>query len=183
MTIPTASALLAAGGADALLRLELNLWVWTLIVFIAVLLVLWRGGWKMMIAKLDARDEAIRGSIDKAKRDREEAEKFLSEQKAALDEARREIAEMRQSAQQEAARERQRIVEGARAEYEKIVQRGREQIDNETNAALSKIQGTVAELSIEVASRLLGRAMDEASHRELADKFVAELSEKKRPLA
>ncbi|GAB4225618.1 MAG: F0F1 ATP synthase subunit B [Acidobacteriota bacterium] len=168
-------AILAAGGGDALMRLEVNLWVWTLIIFLAVVLILWRGGWKVMIAKLDARDEAIRGAIEKAKRAREEAETLLAEQKAALDAARREAAEMLQNVQQEASRERQRILEQAREEYERIVQRGREQIDNETRAALERIRAQVAELSLEVAGRLLRARLDPATHRELAERFVAEI--------
>ena len=146
---PTLASPLAAA-SDALLKLETNLWVWTLIIFFALLVILWRGGWKMMITKLDARDEAIRGAIDKAKLDREEAERLLQEQKADLDKTRRETAEMLQAAQQEAARERQRIIDGARDEYEKIVQRGREQIQNETRAALSQVRQTVADLSLDV---------------------------------
>ena len=170
-----ASPLAASGGVDDLLRLEVNLWIWTLIIFFVVLVILWRGGWKMMIAKLDARDESIRGAIDKAKKDREESVRLLSEQKAELDKTRREGAEMLQAAQQEAARERQRIIEGARDEYEKIVQRGREQIENETRAALSQVRTTVAELSRDVAGRLLGKTLDQRAHKELAERFVSEL--------
>ena len=166
-----------AAGSDALLKLETNLWIWTLIIFFTLLVILWRGGWKMMITKLDARDEAIRGAIDKAKLDREEAERLLQEQKADLDKTRRETAEMLQAAQQEAARERQRIIDGARDEYEKIVQRGREQIENETGAALAQVRQTVADLSLDVAGRLLGKTLDQQAHKELAERFVTELEE------
>jgi F-type H+-transporting ATPase subunit b len=136
-----------------------------------------------MIAKLDARDEAIRGAIEKAKRDREEAERYLAEQKKALDDARRETAEMLQSAQQEAQRERQRIVEGARAEYDGIVQRGREQIENETKAALERVRKSIADMALQVAGRLLDRTVDASTHRQLAEDFVAELEKERSPRA
>ena len=170
-------AILAAGSGDALMRLDVNLWVWTLVIFLAVVLILWRGGWKMMIAKLDARDEAIRGAIERAKKAREDAEQLLAEQKAALDAARREAAEMLQNVQQEASRERRQVLEQARAEYERIVQRGREQIENETRAALEKIRVQVADLSLEVAGRLLRVKLDPAAHRDLAERFVAEIEQ------
>ncbi len=168
-------AILAAGGGDALMRLEVNLWVWTLVIFLTVVLILWRGGWKMMIAKLDARDDAIRGAIERAKKAREDAERLLAEQKAALDAARREAAEMLQNVQQEASRERQQIIEQARAEYDRIVRRGREQIESKTRAALERIRASVADLSLEVAGRLLRTRLDPEAHRELAERFVAEI--------
>ena len=176
-------AILAAGGGDALMRLELNLWVWTLVIFLAVVLILWRGGWKMMIAKLDARDDAIRGAIERAKKAREDAEKLLGEQKAALDAARREAAEMLQNVQHEASRERQQIIEQARAEYDRIVRRGREQIESETRAALERIRAGVADLSLEVAGRLLRTRLDPETHRELAERFVTEIERGRTPSA
>lgn len=182
--LPISAAVVAAGGgASDLLRLEVNLWAWTLVIFFALLIVLWRGGWKVMIAKLDARDEAIRGAIEKAKSERQQAERLLAEQKAALEAARREAAELLQSAQQEGIRERQRIVEGARAEYEKIVERGREQIEQETKLALTRVRQSVADLSLEVAGHLLQRTLDPKTHRELAERFVAELEGGRKPQA
>lgn len=175
-TTPFALALLAAGGgSNDLLRLEVNLWAWTLVIFALLLLILWRGGWKTMIAKLDARDEAIRGAIEKAKEERQQAERFLAEQKAALDAARREAAELLQNAQQEGVREKQRIIEAARSEYEKIVERGREQIEQEARLAVARVRQSVADLSLEVASRLLHRSLDPKTHREMAERFVAEI--------
>jgi F-type H+-transporting ATPase subunit b len=176
MLAVAAPALLAAESpTEALLSLELNLWIWTLIIFLSLLFILWKGGWKMMIAKLDARDEAIRGAIDKARREREEAERLLAEHREQLDQTRRETAEMLQAAQQDAQRERQKIVDGAREEYDRIVARGREQIEQETRAALAQVRSTVADLSLQVAGRLLEHSLDQPAQRELAERFAAEL--------
>ena len=177
----TTMAILAsaeAGGGNPLLRVEPGLAIWTLIVFLGLLFVLWRYGWGMMIDKLDARDRAIRGSIEEARAERLEAEKLLFEQKALLDQTRRETASMLQRAQQEAGAERQRLVEQARDEYERILERGREQIDQEKRAAVAEVRQVVADLAIGVAGRLLDKNLDTAGQRELAEKFVGELERK-----
>jgi F-type H+-transporting ATPase subunit b len=177
----TAMALLASsggGGGNPLLRVDPGLAIWTLIIFLLLLFVLWRYGWGMMIEKLDARDRAIRGSIDEARAERLEAEKLLVEQKALLDQTRRETAAMLQAAQQDAGAERQRLVDQAREEYERIVERGREQIDQEKRAAVAEVRKVVADLAVGVAGRLIDKNLDTAGQRELAEKFVGELERK-----
>ena len=177
----TTMALLASsggGGGNPLLRVDPGLAIWTLIIFLLLLFVLWRYGWGMMIDKLDARDRAIRGSIEEARAERLEAEKLLLEQKALLDQTRRETAAMLQGAQQEAGAERHRLVEQAREEYERIVERGREQIDQEKRAAVAEVRKVVADLAVGVAGRLIDKNLDTAAQRELAEKFVGELERK-----
>lgn len=162
-------------GGNPLLQVNPGLWIWTLLIFFGVLLVLWRWGWGMMIAKLDQRDEAIRGAIDQAQAERREAETYLEQQRALLADARKQASELIAAAQQEASREKQRIVDDARQEYERIVARGRQQIEQETRAALSEVRETIADLSVEVAGRVLGRVIDDPTHRALARQFVSEL--------
>jgi len=177
----TTMALLASsggGGGNPLLRVDPGLAIWTLIIFLLLLFVLWRYGWGMMIDKLDARDRAIRGSIEEARAERLEAEKLLVEQKALLDQTRRETAAMLQAAQQDAGTERQRLVDQAREEYERIVERGREQIDQEKRAAVAEVRKVVADLAVGVAGRLIDKNLDTAGPRELAEKFVGELERK-----
>ncbi len=174
--------LLAAGGGSGhsdggnpLTQPDPGLMIWTLILFLMTLIVLWKFGWGMMISKLDARDSAMRGAIDEAKIEREAAEKLLAEQRQLLADARREASEMVSQAQVEAGREKTRIVQEAREEYERIVERGRRQIEQETRAALSQIRTRVAELSVDVAGKVIGRTLDEQVHRDLAEKFVADI--------
>ncbi|MBP7148285.1 MAG: F0F1 ATP synthase subunit B [Acidobacteria bacterium] len=171
-------AVLAATGDNPLLRVNPGLWLWTLIVFLVLLAVLYRYGWGMMISALDKRDKAIRGSIEQARHDRDEAQRLLEEHKALLDKGRRESAEMIAAAQKEAGRERARLVQEAREEYERIVARGREQIEQETRGALTQIRSTVADLAVDVASRLLRHNLDEPNQRALAERFVSELEKR-----
>ncbi len=175
--------LLAAGGGtgegNPLLRFEPGLAIWTVVVFLLLLIVLWRFGWGTLIGKLDERDQSIRGAIDDASSQREEAAKLLEEQKALLAKSRRETSDLLAEAQSDAKAERQRILDEARAEYEKILARGRDQIEQETRAALSEIRRTVADLSIDVASEVLRRSVADKDHRDFAERFVAELEKKR----
>lgn len=165
----------AEGGGNPLLRVSPGLWIWTLAIFLCLLFVLGRWGWPLLIDKLDARDRSIRGAIEEARVEREQAQKLLAEHEQMLDETRRKTAEMLAEAQSAAKLERQRIVDEAREESARIVTRGREQIEQETRNALAQIRGSVAEMAIEVTRRLLPRSVDAAAHRELAEQFVRDL--------
>lgn len=177
-TKPILALLSASEGGNPLLQQTPGLSLWTLGVFLLLLVVLWRYGWGMLISKLDARDRAIRGAIDLARRDREEGERFLAEQKTLLDQSRRESAQMLATAQQEAGQERQRLVEQARQEYDQIVTRGREQIEQETRAALAQVRAAMAGLAVEVASRLIQKNLDPAGQARLVEDFLKELEAK-----
>jgi F-type H+-transporting ATPase subunit b len=165
------------GGENPLLRVSPGLALWTLIVFLLLFLALRKWGFRPLIAKLDARDRAIRGAIEEARKQHEEAEQLLQQQRELLRQARRESAQMLGVAQEQAERERQGIVAEARAEYERFVARGRAQIEQETRAAVTEVRRTTAALALEVAGKLMHRTMDQPAHKELAEQFVKELEE------
>ncbi|RMG47291.1 MAG: ATP synthase F0 subunit B [Acidobacteria bacterium] len=165
----------AGGEGNPLLRVTPGLWLWTVLIFLLLLAVLYRFGWGMLIEKLDQRDRSIRGAIEEARREREEAAKLLAEHERLLAETRRKTAEMVAEAQREAKSERQRILAEARAEYDKTIERGRQQIEQETRAAVAEIRRQAAELAIEVTRRMLPELLDAERHRALAEKFVSEL--------
>jgi F-type H+-transporting ATPase subunit b len=173
-------ALLAAeaegeAGGNPLIRVSPGLWLWTLVIFLLLFLILRKWGFGTMIDKLDARDRAIRGAIEEAKGQRDQAEHFLAEQKALLDKARRDASELLASAQEQGGRERQRIVAEAREEYEKIVARGRSQIEQETRAAIVQVRQSSVSLAVDIASKLVHKNLDQPAQKALAEQFAKEL--------
>lgn len=162
-------------GGNPLLVVNPGLWIWTIIVFLLLFLLLRSKGFGVLIQKLDARDRAIRGAIDEARKEREQAEALLAEQKALLDKARRESGELLAAAQEQAGRERARVVAEARQEYEAIVQRGRSQIEQETRAAVAQVRQVTASLAVDVAGKLIARNLDQPAQRELASRLIEDL--------
>jgi len=168
----------AEGGTNPLLQVTPGLALWTILVFLVVFFVLRKWGFGMMIAKLDQRDQAIRGAIEDARRQKQEAEKILVEQQAVLNQARRDASGMIAAAQEQGERERKRIATEAREEYEKTVARGRAQIEQETRAALTQIRGATASLALDVAGKLIRQTLDQPGHKELAERFVREIEQR-----
>ncbi len=120
----TASAAAATEPAESdhgevpnILEPQLPLAFWTLVVFLLLLLVLWRFAWGPLSAALHAREHNLQATLDATETARADAERILAEHrkvmqeasqqvKAILDEARRDAVytadQVRRSAQQEA---------------------------------------------------------------------------------
>jgi len=74
------AAALAAGGD--ILAPQYDLGVWTIVVFVLLLVVLRLTAWKPMLEGLRKREETIRGSLDEAKRTRDDMERLRAQFKA-----------------------------------------------------------------------------------------------------
>src|SRR5437588_5480970 len=74
ITLTPAAGLAQEGGTGKLLSPQFDLGIWTIVIFVALLLVLWKTAWKPMLEGLHKRESSIRGSIEEAQRTREEME-------------------------------------------------------------------------------------------------------------
>jgi F-type H+-transporting ATPase subunit b len=154
--------------------------IWTLITFIIVAFVLRRLAWGPILKAVDEREKAISGSIDAAKRERAEAEKLLGEQKTAIAGARAEAAEMMRKNQGDMEKFREDLMGKSRKEAEELKADARRSIEEERNKAVAEIKQQTVALALQVAEKLLDEKLDDAKHRALAEKFVADLSKQPR---
>ncbi len=165
------SPVLAAGIMD----LRPGLSIWTAITFLLLLVILSKFAWGPIVRMLDERERTIREAIEQAKRERAEAERMLSEQKASLAAAQREAAALAQSSKQEVEALRVELTARARKEADDLVASARKQIQEEKAKALSELRGQVADLAIDAARRLIQSSLDEKAQRELVEEYISQL--------
>jgi F-type H+-transporting ATPase subunit b len=168
--------------AAGLLDIEPGLIFWTLITFSLLYFFL---RWKVFgpILKVTAeREQRIRESVDKARLDREEAEKILAEQRKLLGDARREGAEMLKAAMAQAEQAKVELMANARKEAEGVATQAKRQIEEERKRAESQLRGMVVDLALEATEKLLGEVLqDPARQKALIEKFIADFE--RRPQA
>src|SRR5438874_13693901 len=87
ITLTPAVGLAQEGGTGKLLSPQFDLGIWTIVIFVALLLVLWKTAWKPMLEGLHKREATIRGSVEEAQRTREEMERLRTQFKAEMDAA------------------------------------------------------------------------------------------------
>ena len=90
---------LSSEGNGTLLDVNPGLIIWTLVTFVALLLILKKVAWKPILTALDQRENAIKESLEKAEKAKDEAQKILNENQASLakaeDESRKIIEQSR----------------------------------------------------------------------------------------
>ena len=75
---------LASEGGGSLIDVNPGVVFWTFVTFIVLLIVLKKFAWKPILTALDQRETAIRESLEKAERAKEEAQKILDQNQASL---------------------------------------------------------------------------------------------------
>ena len=125
---------------------------------------------------LAERTEQIEGGLERAEETQREAKQTLEQYQAQLAEARHEASRLRQDAQEEGARILVELREQGEAERQRLVAAAHEQIEADRAQAIQALRAEMGTLAVELASRVVGEALDEdARQRRVVDRFLAEL--------
>jgi len=124
---------------------------------------------------MQARQEEIRSSLEAAERARAEAAEASNARQETLDEARRQAREIVAAANKAAERISAQAEERGRLEYDRLVARADAEIAGARQRAVDEVSSRVGALVIAVARQVIGREIDETSHRGLIDEAVAAL--------
>jgi F-type H+-transporting ATPase subunit b len=150
--------------------------IWAAAFFFILLFILYRVAWPKLQAGLAARQAAIAGSIEAADATKAEADGVLAEYRAKLadaqSEAQRIIDEGRKTGEKVVADARAR----ADVEAQALLTRAQADIAAERDRAISALRGELASLSIDLASRVVGKSLDSAAQRSLVDSYIDELA-------
>jgi len=152
-----------------------NLWLWTVIAFGIVVLVLRKFAIPAITEGLDKRNEQIEGDLKNAELSRGEADKLLAEYKAQLNEARTEAKKIIDEGKALGENLRQETIAKAQEEANRLISRAQEEIGREKDKAIKELQSQIAEISIEVASKVIQKTLSKDEHGKLIDDYVAEV--------
>ena len=162
-------------GLDLILPDKAEL-LWGVILFALVLFVLNKFAFPAIKKGIQQREEKIQGDLEEAENAKNEANKQLEDYKKQLADARGEANRIIEEARQSAEEVRKDLVAKAEKEAEQIVERAQEQISAERNRTVQELQTTLADLSIELASKVVGRSLDTESQRDLVDAYIKEVA-------
>ena len=128
---------------------------WTTVVFTLLVLLLKKFAWKPILSAVDQRNQSIKESLAEAEKARTEMseltannEKILAQAKLDRDIILKEARDMKNEIISQAK-------EQANIEADKLVNSAKDQILNEKMKALTELKNQVADLSIEMAEKIL----------------------------
>ena len=141
---------------------SIGLFVWQTVLFLALLFLLRKYAWKPILSAVEEREEGIKNALeaaDNAKKEMEalnaDNERILREAKAERDNILKEAREIKETIITEAKTQ-------ATEEADKVIASAREQINNEKLAAITELKNQVADLSIDIAEKVLKSELKDA---------------------
>ena len=145
-----------------------------LIAFIVLIIVLWKFGWPMFEAMLEKSERTIAEALQKSEEARIESERVLAEYQKQLADAKSQASELIAEAKETSEAMRVDITKKAQEEAANMIEKARAAIEAEKQAAMVDLQNSVADLSVDVASRLVASDLSDAEHRAIIERYINE---------
>ena len=154
---------------------SIGLFVWQTVLFLALLFLLRNYAWKPILSAVEEREEGIKNALEAAANAKKEMEALNADNERILREAKAE----RDSILKEAREIKETIITEAKTqateEADKVLASAREQINNEKLAAITELKNQVADLSIDIAEKVLKSELkDTAKQKELVNNALKE---------
>lgn len=157
------------------LTVEGGLMIWTVIIFLLLLLILKRFAWPAVLGAVEAREQALEQQLAEAERSRAEAAKLLEEHKRLLGDAKAQAHGIVIEARQLAEKERAVAMEKVKQEQEELLARARREIGAERDRAIAELRREAVDLSLAAASKLIEKRLDSETDRKLVLEYLASL--------
>jgi F-type H+-transporting ATPase subunit b len=155
---------------------ELGLIFWQLVIFLLVLFLLAKFAWKPILTALHEREDSIDQALRMAEQAKLEMRNLKAGNEKLLTDARLERDKTLKEGQNIAAQLIEQAKTTAVEEANRIAQQAREAIQQEKNQALAEVRNTAAQLSVDIAERLLRRELaDPAAQQKLVDDYLKDV--------
>jgi F-type H+-transporting ATPase subunit b len=152
-----------------------GLTIWTLVVFVLLMLVLKRYAFPAILKTTEERERTIARQLGEAEKANTEARALLEENRKLLAQARTQAQALVAEAKSAAEKERAVAIEKTRHEQDELLARARREIAGERDKALVELRREAVDLSLAAAAKLIGQRLDSGADRALVESYLASL--------
>ena len=150
--------------------------LWTVVVFVLVLVVLGKFAWGPILKGLQTREAFILESLEKAKKERDEADARMKLYEDKLAQARTEVTAMVEEGRRDAEVVKRKILDEARQEAEKERERTKREIQLATDTATKQLYALSARMATDLAGIIIRKELTPQDHERLIAESIQELS-------
>jgi F-type H+-transporting ATPase subunit b len=169
-------ALAEEGGGFNPLAFDPGAFGLTIITILVLIFILSKFAWKPILAAIEQREQRITDAIGKAETDRKQAESMLADYRARVANVEAEVAALRDKGRQEGEALKAELKSRAEAEAKAAIDKARKEIELAKSQALLEIRREAVGLGLAVAGKVVGRSLDDADRRRLAQDVVDDLA-------
>jgi ATP synthase F0, B subunit len=145
--------------------------------FLLLIFLVKKYAWGNITSILDARAEKITNDIDEAEAARQKAEELAAKREAELAGSRQEATTILETAKETAEKNKAHILSEANQEALRLKEKAQLEISQNKEEAMNSIKGDVADLTVNLAGKLLSQQLDSEGHRQLIDRYLNELGD------
>lgn len=169
----------AHGGPASPFEVNPGLTIWTLVVFVALMLVLKRFAFPAILKTTEDRERTIARQLEEAEKANTEARALLEENRKLLAQARTQAQSLVAEAKAASEKERTAAIEKTRHEQDELLARARRDIAAERDKAMTDLRREAVDLSLAAAGKLIAQRLDSSADRALVESYLASLEKAK----
>ena len=152
-----------------------GLFFWHLLVFVGLIFLLKKFAWKPILDTINERESSIRDALKSAENARSEMELAQADNKKILKEALMEKERILKEANDIKSKTINESKDIAKIEADKIIKQAENLIQAEKNAVINDLKDQVAELSINIAEKVLKDELNnKVKHEKLVERLLKE---------
>lgn len=151
--------------------------LWSMVTFLLLLFVLKRVAWGPIISALETRENEIKEALNSAANARADAEKATADYESIKKEAQSEAQTLLSDAKAMKDKMISEAVEEAKIKADAEINSALELIDAEKAKAVKEIKTVVVDLSIQAASKLINKNLDNADNKKFINETIDEIGQ------
>jgi F-type H+-transporting ATPase subunit b len=160
-----------------LLEPQIGTIFWTALTFVILLLILKKLAWAPILQMLSDREQKIKEALEKADAAQKESEVAMAKQQETMALAKKEAQELLAKGRKTAETSKEEIIQKAQAEATSMLERAKKEIDQERDKAVEEIRNQTAEISISIASKLIGKSLSKDDHQDIIEESLKKMAE------
>ncbi|MCE5267301.1 MAG: F0F1 ATP synthase subunit B [Planctomycetaceae bacterium] len=153
--------------------IQQDLAIWTAVVFLCLLAILWKFAWKPIAQGLEKREQGIADQIAQAEGANQQAKELLAEHERKLAAAGDEVRGILDQGRRQAEQLGREMLDKAKQEAKTEHERALKQIDAAASAAVKDIADQSAAMAIELAGKIVRTELKARDHAKLIEQAVA----------
>ena len=145
--------------------------------FLLLIVLIKKFAWDNITSTFEQRAKKISADIDGAESARQKAEDLAQKRETELAGSRQEATTIIENAKETAEKNKAGILADAADEAGRLKEKANQEIAQTKAEAMNSIKGDVADLTVNLASKILGQKLDQEAHKELIDRYIDKLGD------
>src|SRR5438876_4827780 len=154
---------------------DIPLGIWSIVVFVILLLVLKKYAWGPILEGLQKREHNIESAVRDAQQARDEAQRLRDQLQREVDKAHEKVRDVLDEGRRHAQQTTDEMIAKARTEIQAERDRLRREIEMARDQALQELWKRTADLATMISAKAIRRQLSAEDHRRLVDEALAEL--------